>query len=93
MAAVATAPTGYTHDELVGQQLSFLFGEQSELQHTAQLHTALSTLSSVRLVVVSYKNDGSCFPNLLSVSPFTDPLTGVHDVNLAAKAVITTNCL
>ena len=64
--------TGYTLEELRGDNLRLLQGPETEAAATADLREALSTWSRATVDLTNYRTDGTPFRNRVSLVPVTD---------------------
>lgn len=64
--------TGYTEQELLGQNCRILVGPQTSPAHSAVLRRAVATASSVVVELINYRKDGSTFLNAVMVAPVFD---------------------
>src|SRR3989339_2253022 len=77
--------TGYSHDELIGKNCSFLQGSDKDQPGLDQIRQALKTHTSCRAVIRNYRKDGTMFWNELYLSPVRDESGKVaHYVGIAA---------
>lgn len=72
--------TGYTRQEIIGQncrflQLGKLDGEVSEQDSINRLSYALSEAKPVRVAITNYRKDGTSFSNLLAMKPIMDEVS------------------
>lgn len=64
--------TGYTADEILGQDCRFLQGAQTDRETLENLRGALARGHPARVRLLNYRKDGSTFWNELSISPVRD---------------------
>ncbi|MDJ0735915.1 MAG: PAS domain S-box protein [Nostocaceae cyanobacterium] len=67
------AMTGYCAAEIIGKNIRFLQGDDSNQQSLIKLHSAIAQAKSCTVVLRNYRKDGTLFWNELSVSPVYDP--------------------
>lgn len=72
--------TGYTRQEIIGQncrflQLGKLDGEVSEQDSINRLSYALREAKPVRVAITNYRKDGTSFSNLLAMKPIMDEVS------------------
>ena len=61
--------TLYEREEVIGQNIDFLFGDDNDQPEINVLKNVMNTLQSVELTLRSYKKDGTLFYNRYSISP------------------------
>lgn len=61
--------TGYSLEQVQGQNCRFLQGQDREQQALVAVREALSNFRQVTVVLRNYRKDGSCFWNELSLAP------------------------
>ena len=64
--------TGFTREEILGQDCRFLQGDQTDQNALQEIRDALGKGSSTRVRLLNYRKDGSPFWNELSISPLID---------------------
>jgi PAS domain S-box-containing protein len=64
--------TGYTRDEILGQNCRFLRGPDTEPWQTETLRTAIARKRPTMVEILNYKKDGSPFRNAVMISPIFD---------------------
>ena len=64
--------TGYTTQEVVGHNCSFLQGPETDPAAIAEMRRAIGERRDVALEILNYRKDGSTFWNALFVSPVYD---------------------
>lgn len=64
--------TGYSRNEIIGQNCRFLQGGKSEIDAIKRLTTALKNAKPVRTTITNFRKDGFPFKNLLSMKPIFD---------------------
>ena len=64
--------TGYSREEIVGQNCRFLQAGRSERESIEKLSTALRSASPVKVSITNFRKDGMPFRNLLSMKPIFD---------------------
>lgn len=64
--------TGYTREDILGQDCRFLQGSHTDQDTLQELRDTLTTGRSPRVRLLNYRKDGSTFWNELSVSPVID---------------------
>ena len=64
--------TGYTRDEVMGQNCRFLQGEETDPAAVQDIRDALRQGKSSRTVLLNYRKDGTQFWNDLQVTPLHD---------------------
>jgi phosphoserine phosphatase RsbU/P len=61
--------TGYTSEEAIGRDCSFLQGKETDPSTVAAIASAIENGQSITVTVLNYKKDGTPFWNELSLSP------------------------
>ena len=64
--------TGYTNEEMIGQNCRFLQGEETDPASTKKIREAIAQEKSVTVTLKNYRKDGSSFWNELTLSPVQD---------------------
>lgn len=64
--------TGHRRKEVIGKDLRFLQGEETEAEAVARLRRAIEEADDVTVEITSYRADGTPFRNRISVSPVVD---------------------
>nr|AML77321.1 putative LOV domain-containing protein [Ptilidium ciliare var. pulcherrimum] len=64
--------TGYSAEEVVGRNCRFLQGIDTDTEEVARVRGALKRGESYTGTLLNYKKDGTCFWNLLTLSPIRD---------------------
>ena len=64
--------TGYTHDEVIGQNCRFLQGPATEEASVAELVRSIRERQSCVVKITNYRKDGGMFTNELSLHPVFD---------------------
>ncbi|WP_233740884.1 PAS domain-containing protein [Halobaculum saliterrae] len=64
--------TGYSLDDLRGENLRVLQGPDTDPEPVSELREALSTWNRVTTTVTNYRADGSTFRNRVTLVPVTD---------------------
>ncbi|WP_225917860.1 PAS domain-containing protein [Halobaculum rubrum] len=64
--------TGYSLDDLRGENLRLLQGPETEPDPVSELREALSTWNRVTTTLTNYRADGSTFRNRVTLVPVTD---------------------
>jgi len=64
--------TGYSLDELAGENLRLLQGPETDRSAVSSLREALSTWNGVTVELCNYRADGSSFTNRVSLVPVPD---------------------
>ncbi|MBX9574223.1 MAG: PAS domain-containing protein [Caulobacteraceae bacterium] len=65
--------TGYSREEIVGQNCRFLQGPGSDPQVVAQIRAAIEARTDISVEILNYRKDGSAFWNALFISPVFGP--------------------
>lgn len=91
--------TGYTRDEVLGNNCRFLQGPDTDPQAVTTIRQAVQTQHDVNVDILNYRKDGTAFWNALYISPVTDEhgsllfffasqldVTGRKQVELQAQA-------
>ena len=66
------ALTGYSKDEIIGNNCRFLRGPGTEPWQTETLRTAIARKKPAMVEILNYKKDGSPFRNAVMISPIFD---------------------
>ncbi len=66
------ALTGYSRDEILGENCRFLQGEQTCAERVEKLRTAVDNEEYVEVVLRNYRKDGTEFWNRVTVAPIRD---------------------
>ena len=74
--------TGYTKEEIIGQDCRFLQNDDQDQPDLKRLRAALNAGQSCTVTLRNYKKDGTLFYNELSVSPVVDGGKLVHFVGI-----------
>ena len=61
--------TGYTRDEIIGQNCRFLQGPNTNQDNVAKVRAAIAAGESIDVDLLNYRKDGSTFWNALYISP------------------------
>ncbi len=61
--------TGYSRDEVIGQNCRFLQGPGTNRDDVAKVRAAVSRMSSIEIDLLNYRKDGTSFWNRLLLSP------------------------
>ena len=64
--------TGFTTDDVVSRGIALLHGEETDPRSVTRLQSAINDGKEVRLVIRSYRKDGSFFWNMLHGMPLRD---------------------
>jgi PAS domain S-box-containing protein len=64
--------TGYSQDEVIGQNCRFLQGPDTDPKAVEQIRQSIRTGQEVRVVLKNYRKDGTLFWNDLTISPVKD---------------------
>lgn len=64
--------TGYTRDEVLGQNCRFLQGPETDRADVAKLRDAIENQTTIELELLNYKKNGNTFWNRLLISPVFD---------------------
>jgi PAS domain S-box-containing protein len=64
--------TGYTADEVLGQNCRFLRGEHTETAQTNKLRTGVHEQRPTLAELINYRKDGSRFRNAVMIAPLFD---------------------
>ncbi len=67
-----TRTTGWTAQEMVGQQMDVLQGPGTDAERSRELGTAVAEERSTTVTLLNYRRDGSPFWNQISISPVRD---------------------
>ncbi|MEI4272649.1 SpoIIE family protein phosphatase [Klenkia sp. LSe6-5] len=67
-----TATTGYTVEQSVGRNCSFLQGPDTDPAEVARIRAAITARESVTVTLLNHRADGSPFWNRLSIDPILD---------------------
>jgi PAS domain S-box-containing protein len=67
-----TKLSGYTHEELLGQDPHFMNGAETELAAVRQYEAAIRDNEDVTLEILQYRKDGAPFRTMLFASPLND---------------------
>nr|WP_274600133.1 chemotaxis protein CheB [Halorhodospira abdelmalekii] len=88
-----TELTGYTADEIYGENCRILQGPETDADAKVVLRDALQRQEAVEVTLINYRKDGSTFPNHLRITPIRDEqgqvthYLGIQtDVSAAEKA-------
>ncbi|WP_279482865.1 histidine kinase famiy protein [Aureimonas sp. SK2] len=65
--------TGYSREEIVGNNCRFLQGPDTDRATIAEVRAAIESRSEIATEVLNYRKDGSTFWNALFISPVYDP--------------------
>jgi PAS domain S-box-containing protein len=77
--------TGYPSVEVIGQNLRFMQGEETDMEHIEEINKKLRKGTPVNAVVLNYKKDGTPFWNELVIQPLVD---GKGDVLFIASFML-----
>lgn len=64
--------TGYEFDDVVGRNLRFLQGPETDPRHVAEVRAAIEEQRATTVTLLNYRRDGQPFWNQLSLSPVFD---------------------
>ncbi|MDV0437290.1 hybrid sensor histidine kinase/response regulator [Xanthomonas sacchari] len=64
--------TGYSRDELIGNNCRFLQGPDTDRETVRNVREAIATHDEVAVEILNYRKDGSSFWNALYISPVYD---------------------
>ena len=64
--------TGYTREDILGQDCRFLQGDHTNQEALQEIRDALTNRNAIRVRLLNYRKDGSTFWNELSISPVID---------------------
>lgn len=86
--------TGYTRQEIIGQncrflQLGKLDGEVAEQESISRLSYALSEAKPVRVAITNYRKDGTSFSNLLAMKPIMDEVSALISAYVPLQCTVT----
>ena len=65
--------TGYSANEVLGQNCRFLQGEETDPADIASLREAIANQAEISLDILNYRKSGEAFINRLMISPVTSP--------------------
>ncbi|WP_416357105.1 histidine kinase famiy protein [Aureimonas phyllosphaerae] len=65
--------TGYSREEIVGNNCRFLQGPDTDRATIAEVRAAIESRSEMATEILNYRKDGSTFWNALFISPVYDP--------------------
>lgn len=80
--------TGYSREEIVGQNCRFLQGPGSDPQVVAQIRAAIEARTDISVEILNYRKDGSAFWNALFISPVRND-AGQVDYYFASQLDVT----
>ena len=69
-----TALTGYQRQEVLGRNLRFLHGPETDASTVARVREAVRRRERITVEILNYRKDGSKFWNLLSIAPMPDAM-------------------
>jgi PAS domain S-box-containing protein len=72
--AAFSSMTGYSEEEIIGQDMYFLFGKESDPKEVAQVIDMKKKRQSAEFEMVHYKKNGEKFWNNFTLVPVTDQL-------------------
>ncbi|WP_045738704.1 hybrid sensor histidine kinase/response regulator [Xanthomonas sp. MUS 060] len=64
--------TGYSHEELIGNNCRFLQGPDTDRETVRSVRDAIAAHTEVAVEILNYRKDGSSFWNALYISPVYD---------------------
>jgi PAS domain S-box-containing protein len=64
--------TGYSQDEIIGQNCRFLQGDDRDQDARKQIRESITHRNELTLTLRNYKKDGSLFYNRLKIKPLFD---------------------
>ncbi|WP_419190958.1 chemotaxis protein CheB [Saltatorellus ferox] len=64
--------TGYSYEEVAGQNCRFLQGEDSSPEARKEIREALKAKRDVKVTILNYRKDGTPFWNELQITPIVD---------------------
>ncbi len=64
--------TGYSQEEILGQNCRFLQGEGTDTEAIAEIRKSLEAYEDVHIELLNYRKDGTPFWNALFISPVID---------------------
>jgi PAS domain S-box-containing protein len=64
--------TGYSQEEIIGQNCRFLQGQDREQEARFQLRNAIDSCQPIEVTLRNYKKDGELFYNHLALTPLFD---------------------
>jgi PAS domain S-box-containing protein len=77
--------TGYSRQEVLGKNMRFLQGQDTDPHAVAQLRAAALSGHPISLEILNYRKDGACFWNRISLTPSWD----AEESHLLFVAVLT----
>lgn len=77
-----TRMTGYTSEEVIGQNCRFLQGEATQLDAVKALKQAINEGKPLQTTLLNYRKDGSTFWNQLSIAPVYENNQVTHFIGL-----------
>lgn len=80
--------TGYTRQEVLGKNLRFLQGEDTDRKTLERLRRAIEKADHITVVIKNYRKDGSVFWNELSVSPVYDDGKLTHFIGIQNNVTV-----
>ena len=84
--------TGFTADDVVLRGIALLHGEETDPRSITRLQTAIKDGGEFRLVIQSYRKDGSFFWNMLHGMPLRDESGAATHVMAMLRDVTTERC-
>jgi PAS domain S-box-containing protein len=64
--------TGYTCDELFGQNMRMLQGKETDRASIMKMHEAIASKKACKIDILNYRKDGTEFWNEISITPVTN---------------------
>lgn len=77
--------TGYSSEEIFGQNCRFLQGPDTDPADRAKIKAAIKNRQSYRCIIKNYRKDGKAFWNRLSVAPVFDGETLTHYIGIQSN--------
>jgi PAS domain S-box-containing protein len=64
--------TGYTEEEILGENCRFLQGEETDPERVAEMREAIDAAEPVTVEIRNYRKDGTSFWNRVTIAPIRD---------------------